>query len=245
MAGWDARLTGLFAAAALLLAVPLSEGADKAPSSQEQQVTVQAHRLKLERRVRDFVSEITLGGSETSLQRWTEPLCPQVAGLTAAQGEGVLTRLSQIARKAGAPLGPEQCTPNLVIVVTPDPEALIQAWRSQTQGRIFNGAAPMTIRRFMQKDRPVRVWYNTQITDLNGAPLVRRSPALNAPVGNVGDTSVPVNTHAEDTRLAPAVLENLASVILIVDMRSLQHLKVGQLADYVGMVGLGRLDASA
>jgi hypothetical protein len=237
--GCSAGFLGLIAAAGLVLTLA-SQYAAAADPPPEQHVTVEGHQERLERRVREFVAEITLGGSDTSLQRWTEPVCPLVAGMSKAQGEGVLTRLSQIAKQAGARLAPEHCEPNLIIVVTSDPPALIQAWRSQTQGRIFNGAAPMTIRHFIQTARPVRVWYNTAATTLEGVPL--NSGSMHT---DPAQTPVPVNTQADDTRLAPPVLMNLSSVILVVDLQSLQHLTVGQLADYVAMVGLGRLDTSA
>jgi len=230
-----------FLAAGLVLAA-VGERAAAAAEVPESQVTVEGHRQRLERRVHDFVVEITSGGPDASLQRWTGPVCPLVAGLTAEQGEGVLRRVTQMASKAGAKLAPAHCEPNLVIVVTPDPPALIEAWRSRTQGKIFNGAAPMTVRHFIETSQPVRVWYNTEVTSEDGARL--SSPSLLAPVSGTTDP-VPVNNQADDTRLALPALTNFGSVILIVDARSLQHLKVGQLADYVGMVGLGRLDTHA
>jgi len=44
-------------------------------------------------------------------------MCPLVAGLSREAGEFVLTRLSQIAMSAHAPLGSATCKPNLFVLV--------------------------------------------------------------------------------------------------------------------------------
>src|SRR4051812_20007197 len=97
-------------ATATLLALTVASGNSAAPPSQSQ-VIVEGHRATLERRVRDFVVQITAGPPDASLQRWIRPICPSVAGLPEEQGEAVLARLSQIAVKAGAPLARKQCQP--------------------------------------------------------------------------------------------------------------------------------------
>jgi hypothetical protein len=223
--------------AALLLAA-----AGTISAADESQVTVEGHRETLQRRARDFVTRITPGSPDTSLERWRRPICPSVAGLTAEQGEAVLTRVSQIARKAGAPLAPEHCEANLVIVVTPDPPKFIESWRARSRGDIFGDAAPMTVRHFIESSRPVRVWYNDLIGDQNGTDV----PALRTPgvAGVTGEPFEPVHTndHAEDTLIHLNGVKNLIFVMVIVDAHNLRHRSVGQMADYVSMVGLTRLD---
>ena len=230
-----AAKTRLFAAATLLLATGIS-------AAEQPQVTVEAHRETLQRRVRDFVTQITPGSPDTSLELWRRPICPSVAGLTAEQGEVVLARVSEIARKAGAPLAPEHCEANLVIVVTPEPAKFIESWRSQSRGNIFGDAAPMTVRHFIESTRPVRVWYNDLIGDQDGADV----PALRTPgvAGVTGEPFEPVHTndHAEDTIIHLNGVKNLIFVMVIVDAQGIRHRSVGQVADYVSMVGLTRLD---
>ena len=227
----------MLGAAFLLLAASTAQSA-------ESQVTVEGHRETLQRRVRDFVTKITAGSPDESLELWRRPICPSVAGLSAQQGEAVLTRLSEIARKAGAPLAGEHCEANLIIAVTPEPAKFIDQWRARSQGRIFRDAAPMTVRHFIENARPVRVWYNDEIGDQHGTDV----PALRTPgvAGVTGEPFEPVhtNSHAEDTRIELNGTKNLTFVMVIVDGHSIQHRSVGQVADYVSMVGLGRLDAN-
>jgi hypothetical protein len=94
------------------------------------QVTIEAERASLGRRLDSFVSSITRSAPrDESLRRWRDPICPLMAGLTHDQGEYLLERLSQVARVAGAPLDKEHCArPNLVIVITSKPDALIKGW---------------------------------------------------------------------------------------------------------------------
>jgi len=231
---------------AVLLGAPalgFAAEAESTPPPQEQ-VTVEAHRETLERRAQDFVSQITTGPSDESLQRWTRPMCPMVAGLTKAQGELVLTRVSQIARSVGAPLGPEQCQANLIIIVAPDPKQAIEAWRKRSSGQIFNGASPTTVRHFIETDHPVRAWYNARVYDSRGVALTDANVTFNHRGGEAGNRAS-VNSHASDTRIELNTVKDLAAVLLFVDARSLEHVQIGQLADYLGMVGLAKLDTAA
>jgi hypothetical protein len=238
---------GCFAwVAAGLLGLPALVSAAESESTPppQQQVTVEAHRESVERRVQDYVSQITTGPTDESLERWTLPMCPMVAGLTAKQGEMVLTRVSQIARVVGAPLGPEKCQANLIIVVTPDPKNAIEAWRKRSSGQIFNGASSLTIRHFIETAVPVRAWYNARVVDGHGVVLTGANVTFNHMGGEAGSRAS-VNNHASNTRLELGTVKDLGAVFLIVDAHNLEHVQIGQLADYIGMVGLAKLDTAA
>lgn len=232
------------AAALVSLPVRVCAAESESTSPPQEQVTVEAHRESLERRVRDYVSQITTGPTDESLERWTRPMCPLVAGLTTKQGELVLTRVSQIARTVGAPLGPEQCQANLIIVVTPDPKKAIETWRKSSSGQIFNGASSLTIKHFIETARPVRAWYNARVVDAHGVALTGANVVLNHMGGEAGNRAS-VNSHASDTRIELGSVKELGGVFLIVDAHDLEHVQLGQLADYIGMVGLAKLDTAA
>src|SRR5581483_10740168 len=73
-------------------------------------VTIEARREReIKRQISKFVSGAVFTYFNDSLERWNTPICPLVAGLSREQGEFVLQRVSQIARDAHAPLGPERC----------------------------------------------------------------------------------------------------------------------------------------
>ena len=198
-------------------------------------LTVESARDReiVRRRIRNYVSAITVPSYEVSLGRWEkrEPLCPLVAGLSNDDGEYVLTHVSQIAAAAGAPLAPEQCKPNFYVIVTSEPDELINAW-SKRDPWIFDDDADeggTKIHRFLNASTPVRVWYNISFSDREGLPL---------------HWQFRNGVEARQGFYAGG-LRDLSSVILIVDARRTQGVSFGQLAGYLAMVGLAqiRLDA--
>jgi hypothetical protein len=105
--------------------------------------------------VKTFVSGITKVPFEDSLARWQKemPICPQVAGLTHDHGEYILSRLSQNAAAAGAPLAPESCNPNFYVIVTSVPDELMAAW-SKRDPWLFGNAGGRKIRQFLTASTP-------------------------------------------------------------------------------------------
>ena len=232
---------------------PLSAGSSAKLSAQggadnQPDVTIEAQRRSLQHRVDSFISRATARVSDhESLARWNKPICPLVAGLPAEQGEFVLGRLSEIARSSGAPLGPADCRPNLYVVVSADPTDLLKAWRKRNpyifgpvDHRDLRHAMPAEVNRFLQTDRPVRVWYTTNadwpgdtnpydsLNDLQGGYDRADSRA--------GDSSA---------HLVWEVLLDLSSVIVVIDPRRTNDLKLSQLADYVAMVSFTQINLDA
>ena len=220
---------------------PASDSSGNPPASQLSQVTIQAQRLATEKRVHEFVARIPLLSNYESLARWNTPICPLVAGLPRVDGEFVLTRLSAIATSVGAPLAPEKCSPNFLIVVTSDPVALIKGWAKRAQYRhLFGDVGAGRINRFINTPKAIRVWYNEQSTGANGAVLTPNSPTL---VLNI--SGIDVVESADDTRLEWNAVFSIESAIEVVDSGRMKGFKFGQLADYVTMAGLAEFNFAA
>jgi len=209
------------------------------------QVTVEADRVALERRLFTFVTEITRAEPRgESLRIWRAPICPLVAGLGKDQGEFILARLSQAAQAAGAPLDGEQCRPNLYLVFTNDPDELIRAWRAGSS-RSFGGVrgTPAAVNRFAARKRPVRVWYNREFGSADAGPVTSETSIEG--IGLNGAGPVVVNKRVKDTRLTFNEVMIFSSVIVIVDGREVEGLEFGQLADYIAMLAMTELDPDA
>jgi hypothetical protein len=196
-------------------------------------------RATIERTVRTFVNAIAVKPGDESLARWQPQvrLCPLVAGMPGSDGEYVLSRISKIATAAGAPLAPAHCKGNFYIVVTSDPEGVVKAWMKRDV-RMFGDETDQggtKIREFLA-DRPVRVWYNTDFYELDGTPL-----GNNAGVNADGRT----NLSARATKIEINSYRALSSVIAIVDARRMKDVSFGQVAAYVGMVGLAQIRPEA
>ena len=215
-------------------------------------VTVEARRERkqVEREVNQFVFAVAVRYLHDSLSRWNTPSCPLVAGLPRKQGEFILGRLSQIAISVKAPLAGEHCQSNFYVLVTPEPETLIKQWQGRDP-RMFNGRDGMGyLRNFRDTPRAVRVWYNVGLVSSEGKPILSSDELAGALVGSALGMSlqmakVPTNSVSMASRLRYTALRSLSSVIVLVDAKRVQPLNFGQLADYVGMVGLAEVNQDA
>jgi hypothetical protein len=227
--------------------------ADAADKPGLDQITVEARRERaiVEHQVSSYVSAISVAPSRESLARWSTPICPLVAGLPREHGEFVLTRLSKIAADAGVPLAPENCRGNFYVIVTADPDALLKAWVKRDIS-LFGDAGGTKIRAFLNSSWPVRVWYNADLGTADGLPLTAHdgsdsgSVAMGPTMGGGPLQGVPANDHALGFRLKHDEVRGLSSVIVLIDSRRARGVSFGQLADYVGLIGLAelRLDAN-
>ncbi len=234
-------------AAALWLATSLADAASRADQASasraknEEEVIVEAKRIELQRRVYDFVSGITERGYlEQSLGRWNQPICPLVAGIPSAQGEFILRQVSVAAQAAGARLAGRKCKPNFHVVLTYDPDELMQLWRKRAP-RLFGMASRTAVRNVMSKARPVRVWYNAweACGESEQGGLVAAGGSISDALSFMSDCGI------KDTRLAWNYIVPIQSVVVIVDIDDIKDVKIGPLADYIAMVGLTKVDLDA
>lgn len=152
-------------------------GAQPPASEARQEVTVTAHRVEREKRVYTSVNRIAAAANEEGLPRWKAPVCPLVAGLTKQEGVFIVARVSENARKAGAPLAGENCHPkNLYMLVHPQPKELLQAMEKRNHAFTFgvDDTSPEAFDSVLKTPRAVRVWYTTEERNLDGAVFVRR-----------------------------------------------------------------------
>jgi len=188
----------------------------------------------LERRVGAFVRAITRNpglSDGDSLVRWNAPICLLVAGLT-AEDVGIMShRLSQISSSAGAPLARAPCQPNFIIVATSEPDRVLTAWYARDK-RLFGDATPPQIRQFLggTDSRPVRVWYNID--------MGRKSGTRNGHF-------IASNLRAESSTFVGNPVVDFISIFAIIDTHRIEHTALEQLADYVAMAGLSKVDLDA
>jgi hypothetical protein len=206
-----------------------------------QEVTVTAKHFQLEQRVSHYVYQIATLENAEGLPRWRKRICPQVTGLPREEGEFVLGRISEIARAAGAPLAGENCGPNLFIVVTKDPQRILQGMNTQSRLLTFAGAYPSVVDRFIRTPRPVRVWYKTGLTTPEGIPLgdSDRTDVMESVYGPFPRVA------AETTYARRNVIWSFTRLLVVVDQTRLQGVSRGQFADYVAMVAFADIKPGA
>jgi hypothetical protein len=207
-------------------------------------VTVEAarHRELLEQQVKTFVSRVASKPYDAPLARWQSvvPICPLVAGLSKDDGEYILTRVSQIAAAAGAPLGKEHCKPNLYIVVSADPDELLKAWNKRDVWMFGDEADQGSgkIRKFLNAAIPVRVWYNAALYTDEGVSLGNMEGRSGHSVGDARTDS-----RARATRMVFSETRDLTSALVMVDGPRAKGVNFKQLASFIAMVGLAEVRA--
>jgi hypothetical protein len=221
-------------------AAPIAAAQDS--SAPLPQVTITA--AALEKKVHTFISAVSgvpYWSDDDPVALWRTPICPLVAplvaGLGAADGQLLFDRLTDTLGSVGVPLGATGCRPNFFVIVTAQPEATLdEMWRRG--GRMFgDGTGSWS---FVHTTRAVRIWYNASFTDSDGAgPL---------PFEGVfgGFDGVPSFQHQGlGLRQEFVAVPHLDSVIAIVDYARVMGLDWHQVADYIVMAGLTKVDLDA
>ena len=211
------------------------------------QITVQAQRETLRKQVDQFFHSAMLKPLfDESVLRWEDAVCPMVVGMIRPAGEFVLRRISELARESGVPLAKEDCKhPNLYIIVAKDPETFLKLWWRH-QPRMYNtgrGIAP--VRRFIEKSRPVRVWYNVGSGNYANEISGLLAASVDAGLGTVDYPIVRGPSSGASSRLVFPDVRSIGSAIVVIDPAQVDQLNIGQFADYIAMVSFVEVNQDA
>lgn len=206
------------------------------------QVAIEAQRQTLEHRLSRYVTAITAEvSSYQSLARWHDKICPRVSGLSQDQGEFVLRRISTIAQSAGAPLARRDCEANFVVLFVADPTKHLRdmlSRRASGFGAWYeNPTDRAAFKQFVEDTRPIRAWYDAELRGalgnlLYGETKVKGRPPLE-------------NDHPVASRIQLDDVQNLTSVLVVVDVRRIAGLSIGAVADYAAILGLAKINPNA
>jgi hypothetical protein len=214
-------------------------------SALQGEVIISATRAQLAPRVRTFVNEISVLEPGAGLARWHVPVCPQVTGLQREDGEFILWRISEVARGAGVRLAGERCHPNLFVFVTLDPKQLLTDMKRQRAGT-FGRAAPVEIDEFIATPRVARVWYDSAMESPDSFAPANGFPPFGQMTAATGLPGGTVTTDWERaSRVTRTVERVFTGVCIVIDKAHLQGVALGQLADYIAMVGLTQIKPGA
>jgi len=218
-------------------------------------ITVEAkkkEREELRLQVDQFVKTTVEQHAGESLARWNSQVCPLVAGLPRDQGEFMLRRLSQSVRNAGAPLAPENCKANFFVLVSSQADQILEALRKKRPGLFdtHNGLGPL--QHFLRTERPVRVWQNWQNAGDDAGGLIIAEAFVGISGGaSMGGSLTGSSSSAmanwptatlPNSRLSRSVVRSISTAIIIVDLARITSGNLGQLSDYIAMVGLAEIN---
>jgi hypothetical protein len=237
------RRCGLLAAALILLTcISTASRADSLD-----QITVQAQRETLRKQVDQFFHSAMLKPPfGESLLRWEDAVCPMVVGMIRPAGEFVLRRLSELARESGVPLAKENCKhPNLFIIVAKNPETFLKLWWRR-QPRMYNtGRGIYPVRRFIEKSRPIRVWYNVGTSNYSNEISGLLAASVDAGLGTVDYPIIREPSSGASYRLKFPAVREIGSAIVVIDPAQVEQLNIRQFADYIAMVSFVEINQDA
>jgi hypothetical protein len=213
---------------------------------ESEQIVVVGQRT--EEAVRNFVAAMSAPQrGPDQLARWDRRICPGVAGLRSRYAQFLIDRMAQRAFDVDLDIGEPGCRPNILIVVSTNPDAVARdlydnhrralGWfdeRNQaTRGR---DALRET---FLNSDAPVRWWHVSHTTNAMGQRIGEP---------NGGGDALPVNPMAGgSSRLRANTRQDFGAAFIIVDANRLPEIghDFNALADYLAMVSLAQLDPAA
>lgn len=174
-------------------------------------------------------------GNEGGLALWTA-VCPLVSGIPQEQGEQILARVLEIAQDGGIALAGEKCIPNLYILFSSDPKQLLEGMKKKNLAFTFScgikDPGPETsdgaIEQFIHEPRVVRAWYNTTVTTPDGSTVCNDRRSL--------------QRHTDASNVEYTARWHLLTTFVVIDTTRLAGISEGQLADYIALVSLIRMN---
>jgi len=221
-------------ALATLLAAAAAIPAHAQETTGSDRVVIEGKRI--EDAVRDFVAEVGAAPKGKNLARWDGTVCTGAVNITEQYAQRLIDQVSAVALAIGLEIGEPGCKPNVLILASPDGDALsaqlvkdhFQAFLPpDTEG---NDLGRKALRAFQTSDAPVRWWHVTQTINVDTGQAVVLGKEVT--VRNSG-------------RLRRNVREDMSHIVIVLDTSKIGTVSIASLADYISMVALAQVDADA
>lgn len=219
---------------ALAATAAMSAGAQTPPADSTDRVVIDGQRI--EDAVRDFVAEVGAPPKGKNLARWDGTICTGAVNITPQYAQRLIDQVSAVALAVGLEIGEPGCKPNVLILASPDGDALaaqlvkehFQAFLPpDTEG---NDLGRKALRAFETSDAPVRWWHVTQTINVDTGQAIVLGKEV---------------TVRSSGRLRNSVREDMSHVVIVLDTSRIGTVSIASLADYISMIALAQVDADA
>ena len=201
-----------------------------------------------------FIDEVAAPVEGSGAAAWRQTLCIGVGNLQREAAEQIIERISATAEGLGVRLGRPGCEPRVFITFTVDANETTRAmvasrrreFRLNMSGANRGGRA---LARFQNTDAAVRWWHVSVPVDVDTGIAANRGVG-DAPFEASGDLTSP-NDFGDNRRIVTGSLlrndlrDDLAQVIIVVDVDKIGAVTTDQLAAYLTMVALVQIDPEA
>src|SRR5579862_2029957 len=175
------------------------------------------------------------------------PVCPITLGLPQAFDDFVTARVVQVAASVGAKTDATgKCKPNIEILFTDEPEAVVKSLADRTRGAILGMHYVHETPRLLEVTHPIQGWYvtATRVIDDSIAPVTSIEPDGTTQSGPdriprldsayfVAPARVALGTRIPGRRIS-----SIVNVLIVADIRQLGGHEIGPVADYITMLAL-------
>ena len=246
---------------AFLAAPPTpSMAASAEPPSPTENVTVTATKSRelLDKFAKAFITPTKLTGK---IARWESGICPVAVGQPPASTAFVTARVKVIAVAVGAPVSEaKNCTPNIEIVFTTTPQALLDGVRKDDPDYLGYATTNEQRETLATVTRPIQAWYTTETIDLDGMRRIDSGRRLGTGItmsnfsafampsssaANRDPIYLPDATYARVTgnHISDGSRSGFNHVIVVIDSKKLAGQSFVSLADYIAMLALTQLNS--
>jgi hypothetical protein len=234
-----------------LAALLLAAAAATVQSPESVTVTGTRGRQVLEKFIEGFTIPSRITGK---MARWQDGICPVTIGLAPRFAAFITRRVRDVAAQAGAPVNAGTgCKPNIEIVFTATPQALIDRTRKDHPGFLGYYDNDAQLEKLATVSRPIQAWYTTATQDLHGKVEIDSGKTIGPGLEvwlpcprtpGVCLVNLP-NARAEavtGSRLGDGLRSALYHVIIVADPNKLLAFEIGPLADYIALLALSQIN---
>jgi hypothetical protein len=173
------------------------------------------------------------------------PVCPMTLGLPQAFNDFVTARVVQIAAGVGAKTdSAKTCKPNIEILFTDQPQAVVRSLADRTNGAILGMHFIHETPRLLEVTHPIQSWYvtGTRMMEIPAEPTttvnpdgstesVNRKPGIDSAYRNAP------NRAYTGTRIGRRI-SSIINVLIVANIREVAGREIGPISDYIGMLAL-------
>ncbi len=226
-------------AVSVLAAGPLAaQDADQSPDEMEEATTSDARSQIVVRGRPENVSQvdvhrqardIAVSGNilDVPLARFEDPICPGIIGMQREFAEHMVSRIRDNARYLDLRVQPDGCRANFIVAIVEDGRAELETLIDRYPERFQYMTS--VAKQEMLEPGPVHVWTDVLPTTRDGARIGRGRNLVDPPT---------TGAWMSHSKIYTTLQNDIASVMIFIDLEEVDGLSVGQLADYATMRGL-------
>jgi len=225
--------------AVCLLVLAISSGAASAQPAPGDSVTVSSERARAA--VERYLGAVSVRSAFAGkIARWEyHEICPVVVGLQPGAVAFITARIKQVAQDVGAAVNSnENCAPNLRIVFTTAPQALLDNVRKKHGSLLGVTNSNRQADRAAQMTHPIQGWYRTETVGDRG--YAKRDVRVIGICADVFSAACPDAYAVQALRVGNNIKSRFEDVTIVADPTRLGDPQMGALADLVAMLALSQ-----